>query len=389
VGRPRKHNPTIPAHIDQSMLPKGVYWDSSGNGRWYVRATGKAVMVAGPKAQLSDLHAIIEQRAGGAERGTVGHYIQRFHASSKFRQLSPRTQSDYKRQADIVSAYITPLGVPLSAILVARLNATGIQRIIDKLDEAGTPTKANHLLRYMRRVFSHAVRHEGLAENPAKGVEQAKERGRTGMPSLSAYGKVLTFARDRAQRDAHTAGSVAPYLPHLMLIANTCRLRGIEVVTLTDAHATGEGVRSNRRKGSRDNVTAWTPALRAAWDALVAIRSAAWERNKRPVPLRAEDRPLIVAQSGSALSKSGLDTSWQRMMTLAVKAETITDAERFTLHGLKHRGITDSADKASGGHRTEAMRQRYDHALPVVEPSRTSEFSGEFSGAAKSGSATD
>jgi len=389
MGRPRKHNPTIPAHIDQTKLPKGIYWDASGNGRWYARAAGRAVMVAGPKAQLSDLHAIVEQRAGAADRGTVGHYIERFHASAKFRQLAPRTQLDYKRQSDIVDAYITPLGVPLSAILVARLNATGIQRIIDKLEEAGTPTKANHLLRYLRRVFSHAVRHEGLAENPAKGVAQAKERGRTGMPSLSAYGKVLAFVRDRAQRDPHTEGSVAVYLPHLMLIANTCRLRGIEVVTLTDANATDEGVRSNRRKGSRDNVTKWTPALRVAWEALVAIRAAAWARHKRPTPLRPEDRPLIVSQNGGALSKSGLDTSWQRMMKLAVEEEEIAEDERFTLHGLKHRGITDSADKASGGHKTESMRQRYDHAVQVVEPARTTEFSGEFSGAAKSGGSTD
>lgn len=60
----------------------------------------------------------------------------------------------------------------------------------------------------------------------------------------------------------------------------------------------------------------------------------------------------------------------------------IDDSERFTLHGLKHRGITASADKSSGGHRTERMRQHYDHEIPVVEPSKTSEYSGEFSGRA-------
>ncbi|MEN4954915.1 hypothetical protein [Stenotrophomonas indicatrix] len=44
----------------------------------------------------------------------------------------------------------------------------------------------------------------------------------------------------------------------------------------------------------------------------------------------------------------------------------IDQESRFSLHGLKHRGITDSEDKASGGHMTEAMRQLYDHSVPVV-----------------------
>lgn len=50
MPRPRKHNPTIPAHIDQRKIPKGVYWDSSGNGRWYVlEFPRKAVTVASSK----------------------------------------------------------------------------------------------------------------------------------------------------------------------------------------------------------------------------------------------------------------------------------------------------------------------------------------------------
>lgn len=389
MPRPRKHNPAIPAHIDQTKIPAGVYWDATGNGRWYARTGGKAKTIAGPGATLSELHAIMEQRAGGSPRGTVGFYIERFHASPKFRALSPRTQVDYARQAKIIAGYMTPMGVPLSAVLAARLTPTGIQKIVDKLEAEGTPTKANHLLRYLRRVLSHAVRHEGLDSNPAKGVEQAKERGRSGMPSLSAFARVLAFARERAQRQAHTAGSVAAYLPHLMLIATVCRLRGVEAVTLSEAHGTPDGIHASRRKGSKDNVTQWTPELRAAWDGLLQIRAAAWERNRVPYPMRAEDRPMVVAQTGLALSKSGLDTAWQRLMALAMSEGVIAADERFTLHGLKHRGITDSADKAAGGHRTEKMRHRYDHEIPVVEPSKTPEFSGGFSGGGGAKAASD
>ena len=36
-----------------------------------------------------------------------------------------------------------------------------------------------------------------------------------------------------------------------------------------------------------------------------------------------------------------------------MRVGVITESERFALHGLKHRDITESKDKASGGHRTE------------------------------------
>ena len=53
-----------------------------------------------------------------------------------------------------------------------------------------------------------------------------------------------------------------------------------------------------------------------------------------------------------------------------MRVGVITESERFALHGLKHRGITDSDNKASGGHKSEAMRQLYDHEVPLVKPPR-------------------
>lgn len=34
-GRQRKPNPNIPKHIDQSSLPRGIYYDARGSGVWY------------------------------------------------------------------------------------------------------------------------------------------------------------------------------------------------------------------------------------------------------------------------------------------------------------------------------------------------------------------
>lgn len=76
-------------------------------------------------------------------------------------------------------------------------------------------------------------------------------------------------------------------------------------------------------------------------------------------------------EAGNPISKSALDSAWQRFITEAMRVGVITESERFALHGLKHRGITDVDNKATGGHVTEAMRQRYDHELPVVQPPGT------------------
>lgn len=49
-----------------------------------------------------------------------------------------------------------------------------------------------------------------------------------------------------------------------------CRMRGIEVVQLTEAHASEQGLYISRAKGSNDNIVKWL-RLRAAWDAGLAV----------------------------------------------------------------------------------------------------------------------
>ena len=262
---------------------------------------------------------------------------------------------------------------------IDRLSVATIQRLVETIASGrkaigfqptivATPTKANHILRYLRRLFAWGIRHGHCISNPARGVKQVREIGNNRMPSREAFEKILAFAKARGQFKEQSPGRTTPYLYAVMLLAYNVRLRGIEVCTLTDAHILENGIRSNRRKGSRDNVTEWNDELQEAVNWLVSYRLGRWKKYKRPIPLNPEKRPLIVTDSGEALRRSSLATAWQRMMHAAMKAGVITQDERFSLHGLKHLGITDSHDKRAGGHRTEAMRQRYDHEIPTVSP---------------------
>lgn len=111
-------------------------------------------------------------------------------------------------------------------------------------------------------------------------------RGPTRTPDHDAFDAVLRFARACASLPAHTAGSCPPYFPAVTVLAYAVCLRGIEVNTLTDANLQTEGIRSNRRKASRDNVTLWTKDLRAAVKWLQSYRDERMQAHGRPVPIK-------------------------------------------------------------------------------------------------------
>ena len=376
AGRKRKTQPTIPVFIDQDKIPRGIYWDRSGSGRWFVfQPAGdgkiKRKTIASCEARLSDLHQLSEELRG-IDRTNLAWLLDQFNASEKFKKLAPRTRSDYAYLCKIAKALPTKTGKPLGELVVARMTPPIVQRLVDKIAGGGTPTKANQLLRYLRRVFHWGVNRGHCPQNPARGIEQAKERQLRRLPTTDVTSRIVAFANERGSLQPHTRGSCAPYLWIMMELAFLCRLRGIEIVTLSDANATQDGLLTNRRKGSRDNVVRWTPRLRAAWDAATALRASALTRSRRPSAIRAEDRGLFVSQDGTPLLKSSLDTAWQRLMHSAIDAGVITAAERFGLHDLKRKGITDTpgtrADKQeASGHRSETMMDIYDRSVPQVD----------------------
>lgn len=389
-GRPRLTTGTIPPHIDQAKLPRGCYWDSRDRV-WYtilrapdaLKPKQKRKRIAGPTASLAELHSIMQDLTQIGV-GTVGWLLDLFHESDRFkRRLAASTQHQYEKARKGLVERKMPGGI-LGKFKLASITRPHWQVLIDAIAKAGHPTKANHALRYSRVAFRWGMNRghtpKSWKENPADGVEPAKERKQNRMPTLVAFNAVLAYARAGAALKSHTEGSIAPYLWATMELAYRCRLRGIEVDTLTDAHHTPEGIVTNRRKGSRNNVVAWTPALREAWDALVAHRTAAMARNHVPAPTKPEESFLVVSQEGTPLSKSGLDTAWQRLIRKAIAAGVITAEQRFSLHGLKHRGVTDTkgnkADKqTASGHKSEQMMHRYDHDRPLVRPAGESDLS--------------
>ncbi|KAF1719777.1 site-specific integrase [Pseudoxanthomonas wuyuanensis] len=395
-GRNRKFNPDIPAHIDQNALPVGIYWSDN---RWFIYephpegGRPRKRTVAFAKARLSELHAIMEVARGGDNRGSLGYLCDQFVKSGEFNSLASGTQKDYAQCASEAKGFVLTDGSKLGEVQVARLRVPAIQRMVEAIATGRQargklpaldprPSKANHVLRYLRRLFAWGIRFGHCEHNPAQGVRQARELAEFKMPAPEVFVAMLEFVRVRGSLTAHTRGSVSPYLHAVMLLAYNVRLRGIEVTTLTDANHTEQGIRTNRRKGSRDNITEWNDALREAWDWLAKYRKERMKAHERPIPLKPERRRLLVSQSGTPLTKSALDSAWQRAITMAIREGVIAEEDRFSLHGLKHRGVTDTEGnfgdlQDSSGHVAPAMVRRYAHDVPVVQPPKLPKATGD------------
>lgn len=389
-GAPRKHDPTIPPHIDQAKIPAGIYWDRSGTGRWYVRDPKpgggmRAKTVAGREARLSDLHAIAETRGGGGRRGTIAYVLDAFHAHRDFKSLAASTRTHYEAYAAAIKVYPTRAG-PLGDVLVDRIAQPFVRALIDRIADGvpaqggraavpGYPTKANHWLRYLRRAFGWGVEHGTNTSNPARGVKTVAERADPRMPERQIFRAVQEFARAAGQLGAREKGRQPPYLWAGMELAYQARLRGIEVLTLHDGHLDELQLvlTTNRRKGSRDTQVLVGERTLEAIAALQSYRADVWERRRLATPIRPDQRPLFVSEDGTRLTRAGWNTAWGKLMRAAVKACVLTEGQRFGLHGLKHRGVTDTpgtiqVKQQASGHKSPAMGHLYDHAVALVEP---------------------
>lgn len=370
MPRQRKHDPSIPEHIDQRKLPTGCYWNRRDRNWYTLRAGKRSKPIAGADALLSDLHKAMEL-AQGTDASTLDYMLGKFEESGQFKnEISDATRDDYRYCRDVLQRHATKLGVPFSSLRRAAITPPLIQRLVNDIAKA-FPAKANHVKRYLSVAYQWGVLNGYAESNVAQGVRQAKERKAHRMPEADTARAVVAFLRVRGALPSRRKGSVAPYVWAVAEIAYRCRMRSVEVRNLTDADKTDAGIIVDRVKGSDGNVTRWCPELVEAWGWLVARRARIWL--KKPALRGKALRPLIVSEDGCALSKSALNSAWRRAMAAAIEAGVIDADSRFGLHGLKHRGITDTpgrrADKkAASGHKTDAMLELYDHELQVVDP---------------------
>lgn len=374
-GRKRRHDPSIPAQIDQKKLPVGIYWNRRDRN-WYtlVGKPAKRQQVAGEDAMMSDLHKAMET-VRGVKTDTLDYMLCAFDKSKRFREKAEATRESYTYSHEALRKHPTKLGIGFAYLPIRLVTSQLIQIMVDQVAE-DYPTKANAMKRYLSVAFSWGSRRGYCVGNPAKGTEEATERKAHRMPELDTMHAVIDLLKTRGAYVARRKGALAPYLWAVATIAYLCRTRGVEVRNMSDWNEDAEGLKVIRVKGSLPTLVRWSPELRAAHRCLLERRAEVWARRRMPIPLAAKDRPLVVTEDGVRMTKSAMSTAWRRAMAVAIAEGLIESEERFGVHGLKHRGVTDTdgtkADKQqASGHKSASMTQLYDHEIATVDVAGT------------------
>jgi site-specific recombinase XerD len=361
-GRSRSTT-ALPHNIQREKLPTGVWYNKSGSGCWMMDykdiAAGKwrSKKIAGGSATLAEIwqaHAANQQDKQTAL--TFRALSLDFQQSIDWRDLSPLTRKDYLNcHKQIVN---TKASDELFGDIEIIHWSVGTVRKYRDFRAEKSRSRANKELAYIKRLFSWAYVYEKVKFNPAKGVPKLTIDPRQHYAEDEHFAFLLQVAKD---------ASGYWYLPYAMEIAYLCRMRLCEVLDLTEANARTEGLLIKRRKGSRDNIVAWTDHLLELWHSIIRIRDSILAKRHQPLP---QSRPIFISKrTGDLIAPSTLETAKKRIDALAkAKAEELgIDYTHFTFHDLKRKGVTDTEGnkQEASGHRSAAMLNIYD-VKPII-----------------------
>lgn len=365
-GRTR-FSDNFPSHIkDPSKLPRHTWFNKSGAGKWmldyYDAASEKwrAKRIAGPLATMTEIWQACEAQEAKTET-TFKSLSFDFQKSLAWRDLSRLTQDDYLGCHEKIINCNTATGLfgdqPINKWTV------GTVRNYRDLRAEESRSRANKELSYIRRVFSWAYEYEKVKINPAKGIKKLTVAARKHYAEDSDYNFLLQVAKE----------SNYWCMPFAMEIAYLCRMRLAEVVDLRDVDERPEGLHIRRRKGSKDNITEWSPRLEQAWKSAKEMRNKILEKKRIPVHFKPEERLLFISErTGERIVASSIKTAKSRIDQQATKKanELGVEFNHFTFHDLKRKGVTDTTGnkQEASGHRNASMLNIYDIKPSLVRP---------------------
>lgn len=219
-----------------------------------------------------------------------------------------------------------------------------IRKFMDKLGDRLEST-ANRCHTVLSTVFGWGYERNIVTVNPVLGIKNHKEKPRSRYIEDWEFDLVYKIAQK----------SSYPWIATMMEIAYLCRMRAIEVRSLTEPDLLQEGVFVERRKDSMNEITKWSPRLRKAISDASKLRKSTTENNL-----------LFVSSSSGLIPKTSFDSAWRRIRSMALDNGLI---ESFNFHDLKAKGVTDHTKKASG-HKSKKMQAVYDRKPNLIDATR-------------------
>ncbi|WP_319068525.1 tyrosine-type recombinase/integrase [Providencia manganoxydans] len=269
---------------------------------------------------------------------TLNALIDKFFFSADFTNLSITSQKDYRK-------YSKKLLPVFGKMLPDNIKPEHVRKYMDKRG-VNSQVQANREKAFLSRVFSWAYERGMVKGNPCKGVRQFKEIARDRYITDDEYNALYTVAPDLVR--------VA------MEIAYLCCARQADVLTLTYAQLSDDGIFIKQGKTGKKQIKAWTDRLKAAIDL------------SKTLPLSSGISSLYVLHQskGSKYTRDGFNSRWQKAKEEAVNKFPYLDFN-FTFHDLKAKGISDlegtlSEKQNISGHKTQSQTARYDRKVVIV-----------------------
>lgn len=304
-------------------------------GKFKKDDSGKLIEDDKVKLKILNTHASILN--GGSDRN-VEWLFQSYFKSKQFIQLAANSQKLYTQLAN---KYLLPVFGQMEPKAVTPLH---IRKFMDKLGDRVEST-ANRCHTVLSTVFGWGYERNIVLVNPVLGIKKHKEKPRSRYIEDWEFDLVYRIAQE----------SSYPWIAPMMEIAYLCRMRAIEVRSLTESDLLKEGVFVERRKDSMNEITKWSPRLRKAISDAAKLRKSA-----------SEDRLLFVSSSNGSIVKTSFDSAWRRIRSKALENGL---TESFNFHDLKAKGVTDHSEKASG-HKSKKMQAVYDRKPALIDATR-------------------
>lgn len=296
----------------------------------------------------STLHQMVESLKK-APSHTLEHLVTKYFRSDKYKGLSKSSIDGYQVYWRTIKNTRLKGGKLFGEVRYASITPGVIRKYLDKRANEGRPVAGNREMEFLSGVFSWAFERDIVKTNPCRGVRHNSENPRTRLISQQEYDQLILATRGTVW---HPACEIA-YL---------CRARRHEVFQLDMADIKEDGVFIRRGKGSWDEITTWTPRLRAAIDEAIRIRrevTARLSAKGKPMPMTSA---LFLNQSGEALDpkikKNALDSAWQRLIKKLIDKGVVAKNNKFTFHDIKAMGVTNHP-LHDAGHKSESARAIY------------------------------
>lgn len=279
--------------------------------------------------RLKAIQQVLDLLGIADDRGTIARLWEQYKESPAWRDLKPRTQSDYE-------SYSVELLKAMGKRRVTGITAPDVARYLRR-ERAAAPVRANREIALLGNLIGLAIERGEATANPCRGglVKRNREVPLDVLPEAGDIPALIEFA---AKRDAAVKTLVGRSTV-IMLAAEFAALTGARQAEFLPLHWPAfaeDEVRLDRAKQHQgvkkvDRI-AVSPALADLRTRLLAFQTS---------PMGA----VFPNRAGNVYTASGFASMWQKIIVAALKAEAIS--ARFNFHAL--RAFYATQHKASTG----------------------------------------